>query len=90
MVYDVPVLAYAAAAVPDTMGGAGVLFQNKDFPSIAEMISLLARDRSLRDAVIAGQRERVRLYRQRDLETELRTLLAPLLPAGTPQQGTAP
>ena len=30
MAADVPVLAYAAAAVPDTLGGAGVQFAPKD------------------------------------------------------------
>lgn len=80
MAHDVPVLAYAAAAVPETMDGAGILFRNKDMPSIAEMISRTARDRSLRDPILAGQRERVRRYRKRDLEKELRTLLSPLLP----------
>jgi glycosyltransferase involved in cell wall biosynthesis len=87
MAHDVPVLAYAAAAVPDTMDGAGVLFRNKDFASIAEMIVRLTRDRALREAVIAGQRERVKRYRQRDLDAELKTLLAPLLPTGAPPQG---
>ena len=30
MAADVPVLAYAAGAVPETLGGAGVLFAPKD------------------------------------------------------------
>jgi glycosyltransferase involved in cell wall biosynthesis len=84
MVHNVPVLAYAAAAVPETMDGAGVLFRNKDFPSIAEMLLRLSRDPVLREAVINGQRERLARYRRRDLEAELRVHLAPLL-AGAPR-----
>ena len=80
MAHDVPGMAYAAAAVPETMDGAGVLFDRKDMPSVAEMMGRLIRDRTLRDAVIAGQRERVKRFRSRDLAAEVLRHLAPLLP----------
>ena len=38
MAADVPVLAYAAGAVPETLGGAGVLFAPKDLEVAAEML----------------------------------------------------
>ncbi len=79
MVHDVPVLAYAAAAVPETLGGAGVLFHDKQFDMVAEMAVKLARPGPLRSAVLSGQRERLARYRARNLEQELRALLAPLL-----------
>lgn len=79
MVMDVPVLAYAAAAVPDTMDGAGVLFHQKRFDLIAEMMGRLIRDPSLREAVLAGQRQRIERYESRDLRAELKEKLAPLL-----------
>ena len=93
MLHDVPVLAFAAAAVPETMDGAGVLFHKKDFGPIAEMMGCLTSDTNLRRAVIAGQRERLARYEARDLTSELRGHLAPLLdklePAGRPAPGTA-
>ena len=49
-----PVLAYAAAAVPDTLGGAGVQFAPKDLEYAAELLGALAFDDDLRAAVIAG------------------------------------
>jgi glycosyltransferase involved in cell wall biosynthesis len=79
MVHDVPVLAYAAAAVPGTLDGAGVLFSEKRFDLVAEMMGRLAGDRALREAVLRGQRERLARYEARDLEGELRRHLAPLL-----------
>ena len=79
MVLDVPVLAYAAAAVPDTMDGAGVLFHRKRFDYVAEMMGRLIRDTTLREAVLAGQRKRIERYEARDLKAELREKLAPLL-----------
>lgn len=75
----VPVLAYAAAAVPETLDGAGVLFTEKDFPSVAEMMGRLVHDQRLRDAVIEGQNRRIERYRNRDVAAELRACLAPLL-----------
>jgi glycosyltransferase involved in cell wall biosynthesis len=59
MASDVPVLAYAAGAVPETLGGAGVLFSPKDLEYAAELLGLLVYDRPARQAVIEGQRRRL-------------------------------
>ena len=79
MVHDVPVLAFEAGAVPETLDGAGVLFREKRFDLIAEMMGRLVRDKALRNSVIQGQRERIARYEQRDLAAELRQHLGPLL-----------
>ena len=84
MAHGVPVLAYAAAAVPETMDGAGALVARKDYPEIAELMGRLCTDQALREAVLAGQRERVKRYFSRDLAGELRGLLAPLLAGRSP------
>ena len=57
--FGLPVLAYAAGAVPETMGGAGVLFTTKDFPLLAELLERLGRDAFLRERITAAQRERL-------------------------------
>jgi glycosyltransferase involved in cell wall biosynthesis len=59
MAADVPVLAYSAAAVPETLGGAGVQFAPKDLEHAAELAGALAFDDDLRAGVIAGQRRRL-------------------------------
>lgn len=79
MVMDVPVLAYSAAAVPDTMDGAGVLFGDKKFDLIAEMMGELISHEALRESVLQTQRDRVARYESRDLRAELRQHLAPLV-----------
>ncbi len=79
MVLDVPVLAYAAAAVPGTMDGAGVLFATKCYDLVAEMMGRLAVPGAFRSAVLNGQRARITRYESRDLGAELRNRLAPLL-----------
>lgn len=53
----VPVLAYAATAVPATMDGGGVLYHGKDPVDIAALIEALVTDGALRDRVLARQDE---------------------------------
>jgi len=60
MAADVPILAYAAAAVPETLGGAGVQFAPKDLEQAAELAGALVFDEDFRTGVIAGQRRRLR------------------------------
>jgi L-malate glycosyltransferase len=76
MAADVPVLAYAAAAVPDTLGGAGVQFAPKDFEYAAELLGALAFDDGLRARVIAGQRRRLADFSDARISRELERLLA--------------
>ncbi len=59
MAADLPVLAFGAAAVPETMGGRGIVFDEKHFAALAELTQLVSRDTELRAKLIAGQRERV-------------------------------
>jgi glycosyltransferase involved in cell wall biosynthesis len=75
MAADVPVLAHAAGAVPETLGGAGMLLAPKDLEVAAELLAMLVYDRPVRDAVIAGQRRRLRDFAPARLEEELRGLL---------------
>ena len=51
----IPVLAYAATAVPATMDGAGVLYDTRDPAHVAGLIDQVATDRRLRDRIVAGQ-----------------------------------
>jgi glycosyltransferase involved in cell wall biosynthesis len=75
MAADVPVLAYAAAAVPDTLGGAGVQFAPKDLEVAAELLGELAFNDRLRASVIAGQRRRLADFGDARITTELTSLL---------------
>jgi len=62
MYLGVPVFAFAAAAVPGTLGEAGVQFHAKDYEALAEAIDLLARDEKLRARLIARQRARAQEF----------------------------
>jgi L-malate glycosyltransferase len=51
----VPVLAYAATAVPATMDGGGVLYDTKDPFTVARLMEAVLDDTRLADAVVAAQ-----------------------------------
>jgi glycosyltransferase involved in cell wall biosynthesis len=75
MLADVPVMAYASTAVPDTLNGAGVQFAPKDMELAAELLVDLAYDDTLRAQIIAGQRRRVAEFGDARIRQELATLL---------------
>lgn len=80
MLHQIPVLSLASAAIPDTLGGAGVLFSAPpNFPEIAETVARVISDEALKKAIIAKQNQRVETFRARNIDQELRTLLASLL-----------
>ena len=76
MAADVPVLAYEATAVPDTLGGAGVSFAPKDLEFAAELLGELAYNDEFRALVIAGQRRRLTHFGDDRLRHELTRILS--------------
>jgi glycosyltransferase involved in cell wall biosynthesis len=52
---EVPVVAYAATAVPATMDGGGVLVTDKDPLNAAAVINALVGDEAVRDRILCGQ-----------------------------------
>jgi glycosyltransferase involved in cell wall biosynthesis len=76
MACDLPVLAYSTAAIPETLGGAGIQFAPKDLEHAAELLGALAFDDDLRARVIAGQRQRLAHFSDDRLITRLEALVA--------------
>jgi glycosyltransferase involved in cell wall biosynthesis len=75
MAADLPILAYASTAIPDTLAGAGVQFAPKNFEHAAELLGMLAFDDTLRATVIEGQRRRLAQFTTARLDLELRRVL---------------
>jgi glycosyltransferase involved in cell wall biosynthesis len=69
------VLAYAAGAVPETLGGSGVLFAPKDLEVAAEMLGTLVYDRTVRDQVLHGQRRRLADFTPERIQARLAQVL---------------
>ena len=71
MLMELPVMAFAAGAVPDTLGDAGVLFREKKYEELAEMAHTLVTNQHLRDAVVAAQTDRVDAFQPGRVEARL-------------------
>ena len=63
---EVPVLAYAATAVPATMDGAGVLFENRNPEHVATLMDAISSDATLRDTIVDAQLAAVDRLRAQD------------------------
>jgi L-malate glycosyltransferase len=72
MLMKVPIVAYRCTAVGDTLGHAGLQFEPKDIAQMAEAAHLVARDRVTREAVLAGQAERLSAFTPETVEATLR------------------
>jgi glycosyltransferase involved in cell wall biosynthesis len=75
MHFGVPIVAYKAAAVPETLDDSGILVTEKDHPVIAELIGLLLEDAELRDRLVARQRERLKSFTPERVGERLQALL---------------
>ena len=85
MASGLPIMAYAAAAVPETLGEKGVLIQNKDYNEIAKQIGRITKDDAYRKQIIDYQYENLRRF---DIDVTKKKLLE--LVASVSDRGKAP
>lgn len=57
-----PVVAYAAGAVEDTMNGGGILIHEKDFAKIAVLLDKLHKDEAFRKKVVLSQKKALQKF----------------------------
>ncbi|MDQ2899008.1 MAG: glycosyltransferase, partial [Acidobacteriota bacterium] len=83
MAFDLPTVAYAAPACEEAMGGAGVLFREKNFPAMARTVAAILEDPARREEILAGQRQRLQAFRPEEQRKTLSALLdrIPFLPS---------
>jgi len=79
MHFEVPILAYNGGAVSETLGEAGILFNKKKYPEIAEMAELLIEDKQLRRRVINKQKERLDNFTEDRMEARVKEILKEFL-----------
>jgi len=75
MHFGVPVIAYRAAAVPYTLGGAGLLVEEKRYEEIAELMDRVVTDADLRERLVAGGRKRLDDFAPANIEARLWEIL---------------
>jgi len=60
MKLSVPIIAYRSSAIAETMGGAGILLEDKDYMITASLINELICDDNLKSKLIMHQHERIK------------------------------
>jgi glycosyltransferase involved in cell wall biosynthesis len=74
-----PVVARAAGAMPETLGGAGLVLEDPDFPLVAEALHELATAQPTRESLYDAADRRLAELQKDVLAPEIRAALAPLL-----------
>ena len=77
MLHGVPIVAYASTAVPETLGDAGLLLDEKSPSLVAAAIHRVLTDTAVREALVAAGRRRLATF---DLERSRRRLVDSLAP----------
>jgi glycosyltransferase involved in cell wall biosynthesis len=83
MLFDVPVIAYDAGAVRETLAGGGVLVAHRRLDEIAGLLHAVVADASVRASVLATQRKAMTALRALDFGALLQERLAPVLGTAT-------
>lgn len=73
---ELPILAYGAAAVPETLGDSGILFEKKDYGAMADAIRKLQTDESFRKQVIQKQLENLKRFDREQTRQQFLRLIA--------------
>ncbi|MDQ3401555.1 MAG: glycosyltransferase [Chloroflexota bacterium] len=76
MRFDLPIIAHAAGAIPETLGDAGILLQDKSPERVAETLDRIVHDAALREDLIAKGRERLAEFSPERVGARLREALA--------------
>ena len=72
---DLPVIAFVAAAVPETLGDNGLLLNEKKYDEIAALISKICNNDKLRKMVLLKQKEHLKKFEQEKIKSHLLTLI---------------
>jgi glycosyltransferase involved in cell wall biosynthesis len=84
MHFGLPVVAYDAGAIRETLHGGGILLHDKRPEVVGELVRKVLTDRGLRDAVLATQSQAIARIRGTDFGALLRDRLAPVLDGTSP------
>ncbi len=60
MYFGIPIIAYDSSAVGETLGGSGLLLQDKDPKVVAEAMNRIVEDRELREKILRNEKARLR------------------------------
>ncbi len=79
MDHGIPVIARAAGGIPEAMDGAGVLYEDLTPAELGALFDRVLTDAPLREEILGSQRRRVQRAKGRNLEAEVKALMAGML-----------
>lgn len=79
MYFGIPIIAYLAGGIPETLGGAGVGLRGKDPEEVAEIMGLILEDEELRKKIVAEEKKRVQDFALERNQERLKAHLVPFL-----------
>ncbi len=62
MKFRIPILAFRSSAVPETLDGTGIVFNEKRFEWVAELMGMLITDSSLKERIVQNQARRLKAF----------------------------
>lgn len=75
MLFSVPILAYDAAAVPETIGDAGIIVNTKDPATVAESLHRLVTDLALRESLSEKMQKRIDYFSYKNITEKFESYL---------------
>jgi L-malate glycosyltransferase len=75
MYCKLPILAFGSSAVPYTLGTAGVIFNEKRYAELAELIDILLTDQAFRQRIINRQLEHVQAFLEPQVRKKFERIL---------------
>jgi glycosyltransferase involved in cell wall biosynthesis len=79
MAFDLPVLAYNSTAIPYTLDGAGVTFNDRDPSRVGELMEIVRSSDGVRSALVESGRERLKHFSPEAVRENLRDALVRVL-----------
>ena len=78
MYFDLPIVAYASSAIPETLGKGGLLLNDKDPLVAAAAIDRMVRDGSLREGIAAERKARLAQFRYEQVSAKMKECILKL------------
>lgn len=70
MFFDIPIIAYDSSAISYTLGGSGILIKEKNPLEVAGVIDYLQKHADVKEALLQGQRERLKDFDNEVIEKQ--------------------
>lgn len=75
MYFNIPIIAYNSTAIKETLGGSGILLEDKNPLEVAKALYLVESNNELREKIIAEEKERLKAFDDNKIKQEFLSYL---------------